>query len=162
MRIHEATGAATIDHYEPKATHQELAYEWSNFRLCANQINANKGQHEDVLDPFRIESGWFVLRVGSFDVVPADGLDPATRARVEATILRLRLNEPTFRKARQEYHDRYHGLAEPVGSHATEPLPLAWLRRECPYVAFELERQGRLRTDDVRSQSVGHVEENQR
>lgn len=129
MKIHGATGAATIDHFAPKSKHQELAYEWSNYRLAAKQVNANKGWHEDVFDPFEIEDGWFALRVGSFEVVPADSLDAPTRVKVEATIQRLKLNEPTFRDARQEYHDRYQCHAEPVGAHPREALPFAWPRR---------------------------------
>ena len=145
MRIHPATGAATIDHFLPNHRHQELAYEWSNFRLAAQQVNANKGEHEDVLDPFDVANGWFVLDIGTFEVRASTELDEIQRKQVEATIARLKLNEPTFRKAREDYHDRYHGLGQPVGNRPVEALPLQWLTEECPYVAHELQRQGRLR-----------------
>src|SRR5690606_18223088 len=59
MHIHPATGAATVDHFQPKSKHPAAAYEWTNFRLAAQQVNTNKGEHEDVLDPFQIENGWF-------------------------------------------------------------------------------------------------------
>ena len=148
MKIHAATGAATIDHFRPKAAHQELAYEWSNFRLAAQQVNANKGEHEDVIDPFEVEDGWFELNVGTFEIRASPGIDPQQRIRIELTIARLNLNEPTFCKTREEYHDRYHGLGEAVRGDLREALPLAWLREECPYVASELERQARLREAD--------------
>jgi hypothetical protein len=148
MKIPRATATATIDHFKPKSTHQELAYEWSNFRLASQQVNTNKGDHEDVLDPFEIENGWFALDIGTFEIRPSPDLDDARRPGVERTISVLRLNEPTFRKAREEYHDRYHGLSDPVGGRPKEPLPLWWLREECPYVAQELQSQGRLREED--------------
>ncbi len=145
MKIHKATGAATVDHFLPKHRHPKQAYEWSNYRLASKQVNTNKGLHEDVLDPFLIQDGWFVLNVGTFEVAPAAELDDAMRAKVQTTIDRLKLNEPTFCLARAEYHDRYHGLAGPVGNRPQEPLPLCWLEEECPFVAAELKRQARLR-----------------
>lgn len=148
MRIHPSTGAATVDHFLPKSEHQDLAYEWSNFRLASQQVNTNKNEHEDVLDPFEIEDGWFELGVGDFKVRPSPELDGELRTKVEATIERLKLNEPTFCESRREYHDRYHGLGEPVAGRPEEPVPLAWLERECPYVAAELRRQQRLRFRD--------------
>ena len=143
MKIHPATGAATVDHFKPKSKRQELAYEWCNFRLAAHLINTNKDNYEDALDPFEIQNGWFELNVGNFKIKPSDGLDETLKSKVQATIDRLKLNEPTFCKAREEYHDRYHGLSQ--DGCPPDPLPLSWLTEECPDVAFELERQGRLR-----------------
>jgi hypothetical protein len=143
MKIHPATGAASIDHFRPKSTHQQLAYEWSNFRLAAQQVNTNKGEHGDVMDPFEVHCGWFALDIGTFEVRPSTDLDSLQRTRVELTISRLKLNEPTFCKTREEYHDWYHGLRVSSG----KGLPLTWLRDECPYVAYELDRQGRLREE---------------
>lgn len=145
MKIHPATGAATVDHFKPKSVWQILAYEWTNYRLAARQVNASKGEHEDVLDPFEVENGWFELNLGTFEVSASRDLDEALAEKVQATIVRLKLNDPTFCKAREEYHDRYHGLSEAVGNRVREALPLSWLEEECPFVALELERQGRLR-----------------
>ena len=144
MRIHPATGAATIDHFLPKSKYQELAYEWSNFRLASARVNSCKGEHEDVLDPFEIRDGWFVLNIGTFEVEPAEGLEGATKEAVKRTIGRLKLNEPTFCEARREYHDRYFGL-----STDDEPLPLSWLQRESPFVARELTRRERGRQNQT-------------
>lgn len=145
MRIHPATGAATVDHFVPKSKTPKLAYEWSNFRLAAQAMNTNKGAHRDVLDPFVIQDGWFVLDVGTFKVLPGPGLGAARRKQIRETIDRLKLNDATFCQAREEYHDRYLGLAEPVRGAEREPLPFSWLRAECPFVASELARLGRLR-----------------
>lgn len=57
MKIHAATGAATVDHFVPKSKDRWKAYEWSNFRLAAALVNTFKGEHDDVLDPFEIEDG---------------------------------------------------------------------------------------------------------
>jgi 5-methylcytosine-specific restriction endonuclease McrA len=149
MKIHPATGAATIDHFIPKSKNKHRVYDWSNFRLAVKLVNTYKGEHEDVLDPFRIEDGWFVLNLGNFEVEANPALEPTLQARVRTTAHdRLRLNEPTFCAARQEYHDRYHGLLTYLGGPA-EPLPLSWLESECPFVARELRRQGRLRPEDA-------------
>ncbi|WP_437575492.1 hypothetical protein [Sorangium sp. So ce887] len=147
MYIEPATGLATVDHFKPKSNHKALAYEWSNFRLASHQINTSKGNHEDVLDPFEIEDGWFVIDLGTFKVEPAEGLDADLRAAVIATRDRLGLNSPTFCASRARYHDLYHGLKTDPDD-PDEPLPLAWVRRECPFVAHELHRQGRLRPVD--------------
>ncbi|MEZ4474959.1 MAG: hypothetical protein R3F60_30040 [bacterium] len=141
MRIHPATGAATVDHFEPRSRNTAGAYEWTNFRLAVARVNSLKGEHQ-VHDPFTIEPGWFVLDIGTFEVKPADGLDAALRAGLCETIRHLGLNEVTFCQARERYHDDYLGLGD------REPLPLEWLQRECPFVAAELARQGRLRGRD--------------
>jgi 5-methylcytosine-specific restriction endonuclease McrA len=154
MYIDRATGLATVDHFVPKSKNQALAYEWTNFRLAAHQVNANKGDHEDVLDPFEIKNGVFVLDLGTFKIEPADGLSEEVRKAVIATRERLKLNDPTFCAARARYHDLYHGLkTEP--DDPDEPLPYAWLVRNCPFVAYELRRQGRLRGADGASDGTG-------
>jgi hypothetical protein len=148
MYIDPATGAATVDHFKPKSKYPELAYEWDNFRFAARQPNSDKGDHEDVLDPFEVQDGWFVLDLLTFEVDAAPGLAPATRDAVLATRRRLKLNEPTYCQARRRYNDLYHGLkTEP--DDPDEPLPLSWLLRRCPFVALELHRQGRLRAGDT-------------
>lgn len=150
MYIDPATGLATVDHFKPKSNHKALAYEWSNFRLASHQIDTNKGYHEDVLDPFEIQDGWFVIDLGTFKVEPADSLNDDLRAAVIATRDRLGLNSPTFCASRARYHDLYLGLRTDPDD-PEEPLPLAWIRRHCPFMAHELHRQGRLRPADRES-----------
>lgn len=140
MRIHTSTGAATVDHFKPKGLpkFRKQAYSWSNFRLASAQMNTNKGDHQDVLDPFKVQSGWFVLDLPTFEVRPGHGLPPRTEQKVVATIRRLKLNSTVNIAAREEYYNSYIGFGGP-------PLPLAWLEAECPYVAHELRRQNKLR-----------------
>ena len=149
MRIDEATGAATIDHFEPKSKARAKAYEWSNFRLAAALVNTFKDDAEDVLDPFEIEDGWFVLDCLTFKVEVNPELDGVLQRRIRTTIDEgLRLNNPTFCERRRYCHDRYLGIQSETDD-PSEPWSLSWLESECPFVASELRRQGRLRSGDL-------------
>ncbi|MCA9702158.1 MAG: hypothetical protein KC431_31845 [Myxococcales bacterium] len=84
----------------------------------------------------------------SFEVTPNPEIeDAALRERIRLSIVHLRLNEPTFCETRRYCHDRYLGL--PTGRGESGPWPLSWLEEECPFVARELRRQGRLRAGDA-------------
>jgi hypothetical protein len=148
MRLLPAIAVPTVDHFKPKSKYQHLTYEWTNYRLSSHGINANKGDFEDVLDPFTIQSGWFVLNLGTFKVHPGNALTYPQKEAVESTIARLKLNEPTYCDARKEYHDQYLGLGTYGNGTPRIPLPLAWLENECPFVAYELRRQKRLKLGD--------------
>jgi hypothetical protein len=80
---------------------------------------------------------WFQLELLAFQIVPNPSLPQATRNKIQATIDRLRLND--FRKKREENAER----------HWQRGYSLDVLKRESPFVAFELNRQGRLRLGDV-------------
>lgn len=64
--ISPAQSDPTVDHYLPKQKYPQQAYEWSNFRLCNPKMNRYKDNHEDVLDPFDIQNGWFVIDFSTF------------------------------------------------------------------------------------------------
>ncbi|MCP4154854.1 MAG: hypothetical protein GY757_44440, partial [bacterium] len=53
------------------------AYEWDNFRYTGRYINSCKGASLDMVDPFRVEHGWFVMNFPSLDVLPGENLVPA-------------------------------------------------------------------------------------
>lgn len=127
-----------------RARRPDLAFEWSNYRLATLYVNGRKGSHQDVLDPFEIEEGWFTLDLGTFEVRPGVHLEPELRARVQATIDRLDLNAPTYCDARAAYHDECLGLG------GASPLGFDWLERECPFVARWMERP----TDDSGSRQA--------
>lgn len=131
--IPRATGARSVDHVTPKSRRRDLAYEWSNYRLVCSLMNARKRDFEDVLDPFEIPDGWFVLELSFLQVMPSSSLDPATRARVQATIDRLRLNDQECIAARALYYDRY----------AEGELPAELLQEWSPFVAREALRAAR-------------------
>lgn len=142
--IDEATATATVDHFVPKSADPRRAYDWDNFRLASSQMNTNKGEHQDVLDPFEVEDGWFALDLGTFEIRPNEELrDPELCARIQATIHRLKLNDPIYRRSRQKVYRRYRGIDTPT------PWPIAYVREHAPYVAAELRRLGKLLPGDT-------------
>jgi hypothetical protein len=126
------TGADTVEHFRPKDLYPGQAYEWANFRLVCARLNARKGVHEDVLDPFTIGQGTFLLDFPSLQILPAEGLDEGVRARAESTIERLKLNDERTIKARLRYViDLRDGLVD-----------FALVARDAPFIASEIVRQG--------------------
>jgi uncharacterized protein (TIGR02646 family) len=147
LRIHPATGAAEVDHFKPKSRYKHLAYSWENFRLSCKRANTHKGDHEDVLDPFTIHQGLFSLNLfsGEVEIGPA-ATNPEIRRQVETTIRRLKLNEePTFVAARKDYIDRHFGIGNLAGLMSQPPMDFLSLEFEAPFVAAEIERQGKRR-----------------
>jgi hypothetical protein len=127
------TGADTVEHFRPKDRHQGEAYEWRNYRLVCATLNGRKGVYEDVLDPFLIQNGWFVIDFPSMLVKPHSDLEPAMAQRVWATIDRLGLNdEGTCLRSRAKWLSDY---CSPNG------IPFDYLRRHAPFIVAELERQ---------------------
>jgi hypothetical protein len=120
-----------------KSRSWDRVYEWSNYRLACSLLNSRKNDFEDVLDPFDIQDGWFQLELVGFQVVPNKDLEEATRTSVQNTIDRLQLDD--FRQARARDAE-YYWAGE---------VSLKVLTEESPFVARELRRQGRLRSDDV-------------
>lgn len=120
------------DHFVAKCgAGAELAYEWSNYRLACAHANACKRDYPDVLDPAAIEDGWFQLDPYSLIVSADPALPEATRAQVDETIARLKLNESRALETRARAKDQFL-----LG------LTLAGLHKYFPFFARELERQG--------------------
>lgn len=130
--IPPVVGARSVEHFAGKANYPDLAYEWSNYRLVSARMNSRKGTFEDVLDPFLVQRGWFVLHFFSLEVKPAPGLAAALRKQVQATIDRLKLNDRQSVDARALYFEPY----------ARGELSFEVLARWSPFVAQELVRQG--------------------
>lgn len=127
------TGADTVEHFRPKDTYPREAYEWSNYRLVCATLNGRKGVFEDVLDPFRIHDGWFVIDFPSMLVKPHSDLGRTRHGKVQATINRLGLNdEGTCLKSRVKWLREY----------CTNNISFDHLRRHAPFIVAELERQG--------------------
>ena len=130
IRIPRGTGARSVDHLLPKSKRPDRAYEWDNYRLASALMNARKHDFEDVLDPFEIPDGWFVLELSFLQVMPSPSLDPATRAKVQATIDRLGLNDKECTDARVEVYELYR-----------EGATLEQLAYLSPFIAQEVARQ---------------------
>ncbi len=137
FRIHPVTGARSVDHMAPKSRAWDQVYEWRNYRLASSLLNARKRDFSAVLDPFEVEDGWFELELVGFQVRPAPGLDPETRAQIVATIERLGLDD--FRTSRARDAELYW----------SGEISFAVLMEESPFVAAELRRQGRLNEGDT-------------
>lgn len=137
LHIPRGTGALSVDHLLPKSKRRELAYEWSNYRLACVRMNARKNDLEEVLDPFEVRDGWFALELSTLEVIPGQGLTEDIRARVQATIDRLDLNDQEFVRAREAYFTAW----------SEGETKFRYLRKHCPFLAKELVRQGVVRDE---------------
>jgi hypothetical protein len=125
-------GSCSVDHYYPKSARPDLAYEWSNFRLAHDKMNANKADSTDVLDPFTIQVGWFVLDVATLYIRPEAALQTKLKAGVQKSIDVLRLNDEQWVQMRFDLFRSY------IDGECT----LAYLQRYYPFIAVEIQRQG--------------------
>jgi hypothetical protein len=124
-------GNCSVDHFLPKSTHPHLAYEWSNYRLAHDKINSNKGDSSDVLDPFRIQLGWFILDTATFWVRPEPSLPTNVFNAVQKSLDILRLNDDVWVQMRFEVFTQY----------LNRECTLAFLKRLYPFIAAEISRQ---------------------
>ncbi len=136
FRIHPVTGGRSVDHLAPKSQDWDRVYEWDNYRLASTMLNSRKNKFGDVLDPFDVQNGWFVLELVGFQVRPAKGLDQLIRTQVQNTIDRLGLDD--FRSSRERDAENYW----------TGKVSFDLLMEESPFVAMELRRQNRMREGD--------------
>ncbi|MCB9638854.1 MAG: hypothetical protein H6728_07245 [Myxococcales bacterium] len=134
--IEKVTGAASVDHMIPKSVEWNKVYEWDNYRLACSMMNSRKGSLSEVLDPTQIKEGWFALELVGFQVIPGETLSkkPKIKRAVENTIVKLGLCDSECSKLRAQYAQDYWD------GH----ISLDYLKRRVPFVASELERQGRL------------------
>ncbi|HTS12267.1 MAG TPA: hypothetical protein VMH00_09130 [Candidatus Limnocylindrales bacterium] len=116
----------------PKTVDKNLAYEWSNYRLSSLRLNSYKGDHTDVLDPFLILRGWFVLNLTNFLVEPNTGLTPQIEAEVRNTIEVLRLNRDDILVSLR---------FKIVRDYAKGLVNFDYLSTYYPFIASELDRQ---------------------
>ena len=140
LYITRGTGAPSVDHAIAKSMRWDQVYEWNNYRLACSQMNVRKGAAADVLDPFKIDEGWFALDLADFQVIPGNGLSDDVIGAVENTINRLRLNDQGLCEARAEYAEDYWN----------EEIRLDYLERHAPFVARELRRQHLLSPGEIR------------
>ena len=131
MKIPETVGNPTVDHFLPRKHYPNLAYEWSNFRLASALINARKKSAMDLLDPFELAPGWFVLAFPSLLTLPAETLQNKEQKQVEHTIEVLKLNQMDVRQSRKAW----------VTNFALGKFSFEFLTEEQPFVAHELQRQ---------------------
>jgi hypothetical protein len=126
-----------VDHFLPRSVRPDLAYEWGNYRLAFAKLNAYKRSSTDVLDPFHIQTGWFVLNFDNFFVESNTGLPAEVESAVQTTISILRLNTDDFL-----VQLRFSVVKE----YAKGDWSFDFLRRRYPFIASELQRQNLIET----------------
>jgi hypothetical protein len=126
------TGADTTEHFLPKSKYPNSAYDWSNYRLVCSTLNGRKKDFEDVLDPFNINDGDFIIDFPSLFIKPSKDLTKDYTQSVRNTIIRLGLNdEDTCLKSRERYIKQY----------CLRMIDFRHLVLDAPFIAKELQRQ---------------------
>lgn len=123
----------STDHFLPKSLYPLKAYEWNNYRLCSQRVNGYKSDSTNIIDPFVVQSGWFVLDVPSCLVKPGVGLSQNLTKKIESTIKELHLNDDDYFV--QERCDL-------MMTFASGEVTLAFLSKRYPFLAAEIIRQG--------------------
>lgn len=127
----KTTTAVSVDHFYPKSTHQELAYEWSNYRLTTQTINNYKGDKVNILDPFEIQDGDIVIDFPSCLVKPRQDISPGEKNKARYTIQTLHLND----------EDQANQRCEMVMMYISGDVSKQFLEAKYPFIAAELQRQ---------------------
>jgi hypothetical protein len=95
-------------------------------------MNARKGDHEDVLDPFTIAQNTFILNLSTLSPEPGLNLSQKFIRKVKSTIRRLKLDDDVCAETRIEWLQLY----------SKKELTLTGLKKRAPFLAHEIERQG--------------------
>ena len=122
----------SVDHFMPTSRHPHWAYEWDNYRLARQAINSRKGNSEEVIDPFTVQDGWFILDMPSCLIRPGTGISVEVREAVKSTIHILGLNSDE--RLVQERCELLIDLAD-------GDITLNYLERHYPFLAAEVRRQ---------------------
>jgi len=117
----------------PKSRYPQLAYEWDNYRLALPRINNHKGDSTDVIDPFIVQSGWFVMDFPSCLFKAGHGLPRLRVEQINKSIKVLKLNDDDCLVQER---------ANIMFDFAKGDITLAFLKRRYPFLASEIVRQG--------------------
>lgn len=123
----------SVDHFLPKTRYPYLAYEWDNYRLARQKINARKGNTEEIVDPFTVQIGWFILDLPSCLIRPGNELKQELRKKINSTINILQLNDDD--RLVQERCDFLVNLAD-------GDITMNFLDQRYPFLSTEVKRQG--------------------
>ena len=126
----KSSSIASVDHFYPKSTHPEFAYEWSNYRLTTQLMNTYKGD-KVVLDPFEINNGDLILDFPSCMVKPQNNMSPAAKSKALFTIKTLHLNDEEMINHRLEI------LLDFIAGNINR----LYLAKRYPFIESELNRQ---------------------
>lgn len=130
------TTHSTIDHFIPRTDWPSGAYEWSNFRMARRDINENKGESLEIVDPFHIQNDWFEIDFMTCRIKATTAAHEVVRPRIARTLQVLRLNEyPII--------DQRVGI---IGDFAHDRVDLPTIQRLFPFIAREIIRQNVVQT----------------
>jgi hypothetical protein len=124
------TGNDTVEHFVPKSVFPSLAYEWSNYRLVCGRLNGRKKDFQDVIDPFDIVPGMFILEFPSLFIVAGTGLSPSQQSMILSTIKRLKLNDSRTIDMRLQF------IQDLLKDHVT----VQYVEERAPFLASEMFR----------------------
>ena len=129
--IPHSTGNHSIDHFIPKSKQPSLAYEWHNYRYVSARFNSRKGTH-NIVDPFKLLSGWFRLDFKSFLIKPNSELSANQKDKLWKKIKHLKLNDDEdLVIERQTWYLNY----------LNKEISFEHLKKKAPFIALEAERQ---------------------
>lgn len=134
-------GNPTIDHVIPKSQAWSLVYEWSNYRLCAGVVNSKKGELAGLVDPVKVEVGWFELSLATFRVLRGTSAPQTQHQKIDNTLPLLNIRDCC--RQRQNYVESYR-LGPGAGG-----IDLPYLETLAPFIASELRRQRQLVRGDA-------------
>lgn len=125
------TGSDTVEHFKSKKSFPTKAYDWTNYRLVCGTLNGRKGEYRDVIDPFRLKPGNFVLDFPSL-LIKANVNAQQLKSLLISTISRLGLNdEGTCLKSRLKWTLDY----------CHDEITFDHLAKHAPFIGYELQRQ---------------------
>ena len=139
FHIHETTGATTVEHIMPKRLFPKFAYEWNNYCLACARINSKKGEQIDLLNPFDVTKGLFILKLETGFILANTAHHQFDIA--DKTITNLDLNNQTWCDARKKciydyIENRKNGLCLRIAEQR--------LKEASVFVWLEAGRQGYL------------------
>ena len=120
----------SVDHFIPKSIHPNLAYEWTNFRLCRARLNAKKDNSTEVMDPCYIKNGWFQIDFRTFLMNTSSDTPNIIREYVNRSIDILGLNDDDYVNERLEI----------IRLYALEEITIDELGAKYPFIAEEIRR----------------------
>ncbi|MDR2346820.1 MAG: hypothetical protein LBE18_12225 [Planctomycetaceae bacterium] len=122
----------SVDHFRPKSIYPHLAYEWSNYRLTTQKTNSNKSDIDNIIDPFLVQTGWFILEFPSCLIKAGNNVSKLERTQIEFTINILKLNDD------DEYVNSRH---EKITQYIDGTINFNDMNAKYPFIAYELQRQ---------------------
>ncbi len=129
--------SGTVDHFVSWSENPAKAYDWDNFRYLEGWINSAKTNKPaaKLLDPFKVQSGWFEILLPSMQLVPTAALPTLFQEQAEYTLRALHLiDDERILRTRREWYRMYQA----------GELSLAGLEKKAPLIAAAVAKQEQL------------------